>query len=660
MSRHVIQVPINKSSNGEELIVGQLVGGSWSVIYPPMVSDLLYIGQNCRVGVAWNSESIPKNKNIVGTKLCLYANSSLSISTGWIKFAEFGEGSSLPAGDPADATFSSITSGWNKFEFPVPTSIYSLILTVVWNSPYDYRGYTTFNSHRASTNKPYIEVTYDDIAPDKPSSLYPNGITLSTRDTIRFAWTHNSREELQQKGFELQYSTDGGTTWTTVSQTTANQFYDMPPNTLPLQGSVTWKVRTIDGNDEVSEYSTASFTLGIIPQKVPIAIAPIGQYIDENDPITFEWRFMGGSAGEYQTKFDLEYSTDNGYTWITVSQVSQNTYYQIPAKTLQTGNVLWRVRTYNNWDEVSPYSENKSFTIIGSPPIPLITNVTNSGKPTITWQSVEQQVYELQIIQSENVIFDTGSVYSINAREFKLPLYLKDGNYRARLRIYNQYNLPSPYAEKNFTIFTVKPEKPQIEIFSGEYTITIKGYNLSEIGMVFRDNIFIGQLENGIFIDSTAENNKEYQYFIRSVNNEDNFEDSDIKLAYCSFNGTTLALNSNPSDFIKLKYGLNSNPVKSGQFNVSVNLQNFDGREYPIVEFSEFSNKSKTFKFYIKAREDLIKLINMIKARELFILRDTDGTNIIGAITDISFDENVILGGYEIGFTIMQTGDLYD
>ncbi len=648
MARHTIQIPIIKSSNDNQMVIGS--NPDMQFIPVPRVSNSLYIAQNCRIGVGWDGNQIPKNKNIVSQKVCLYANGSLTPRGGFIKMLEFGEGSALPSPQPSDRTFTYISSGWNKFDIPITTPVHSAILGIWFDLMLDYFDYTTFNSHRASNNKPYLEIIYDDIPPDKPSSLYPNGVTVNPRDVIRFAWSHNSKEGNEQKGFTLQYSLNGGTSWTTVNQTTPNQFYDMPANTLPTSGTVLWRVRTIDGNDEISEYTTASFTLGIVPQKAPIPISPISQYIDENNPIRFEWNFTGGSDGETQSKFDLQYSSDGGSTWTTKTVATSNQYYELPAGTLSSGNITWRVRTYNNWNEVSPYSENRSFTVIGSPPIPLISNISNSGRPTINWQSTDQHIYELEILKDDEVIFDSGSIPSTSDRSFKLENYLPDGNYKAKLRIYNEYNLFSPWAERNFTISTVKPQKPIIEVFNGEYSVTIKVSNTSARTLVYRDNILIGEVEGDTFVDYTGENKKEYQYFARTIDVNENFSDSDIKLARCKFSGNTLALADRPEDFVKLRYGYNERPKKTNSFGVNGNLVYYDGRKYPVVEYSEFEDRVKTLTFVVRTLEEVERIEEMMAQRKTFLYRDNKGKNIYGTILNIGYEE--VLLGYEINLTI--------
>lgn len=651
MARHSIEIPINKSSNDSSSLVGSFAANTLTTHNFPRVSGELYLGNASSIGLAWDNTSIPSNKNIVSAVLNLRSYKTIG-GTKILKYGEFAEGSKMPSKSPLDKVIT-LSSDWNAISLPLPIIINSVIIGVDFVFETDFFDYTTFDSSRATSNRPYLVVTYDDIPPDKPTSLYPSSTTVSTRDIIRFAWLHNSREGLNQKAFTLQYSTDSGSTWTTVTQTTPDQYYDLLANTLPTSGTVTWKVMTVDDNDEVSIYTSSSFTLGIVPQSPPIPIAPIGQYIDEKNPIRFEWNFVGGSSGETQSKFDLQYSTDGGTMWTTKTETSINKYYELAAKTLSSGNIIWRVRTYNNWGEVSPYSEDRSFTVIGSPPIPLISVISNSGLPLIKWQSQEQHLYELQIVEADKIIFDNGTIPSTTEREYKLKEYLKDGNYKARIRVYNEFNFKSEWAEKNFTISTAKPLKPIIEVFNGEYTVAIDIINISAKNLIYRDNILIGEVNGNKFIDYTGKNNKEYKYFVRAIDSSDNFADSEIKLGSCKFSGNTLATKREPSKFIRLKYGLNNIPKKTNIINTLGILNFYDGREYPVMEYSEFSSLEKNLTFSLRTREEIEELRELINKKETLIYRDFDGEIIIGNIIMLT-DEKTMFG-YDVNFTIIKT-----
>ena len=546
-----------------------------------------------------------------------------------------------------------LKSGWNSIETSAFNGIAEdarpwLFIEQV-DSVHKPFSHAEIYSH-LSDYKPYIVVTYEDVPPGPPSSLYPNNTTVNARNVIRFSWKHNSEEGTQQKGFTLQYSIDGGSTWVTVSQTTSNQYYDLPKETLPLTGEILWRVKTKDQNDLESPYTNAKFNTAVVPQKPPTLVSPLSGYLDGSKPITFKWNFIGGTAEDKQGKYDLQYSINQGASWTTITVESEESEHIVPENTFQSGNIYWRVRTYNTYGDVSPYSQIGSFYVINSPPIPQITEVTNSAKPTVTWISTEQYLYELQILRDEEVVFNSGAIPNTSDRSYKIDDFLDDGNYKARFRVMNQYNLYSDWAEYNFTIATVKPDKPNLIVYNGEYSVTLETNDTSLKTLVYRDNKLIGEAIDNRFIDYTGENKKEYAYFIRVVDEEDNFNDSNIELGKCSFKGNTIALASKPEDYVVLKYGVGDIPGKSSRITNNGTLTYFDGRKYPATEFSEHKGKEKSLSFFIKDLDKLNKLIDLIDKKETLLYRDINGEIIYGTVLNIDYRKSLL--GYEVSFTI--------
>lgn len=500
------------------------------------------------------------------------------------------------------------------------------------------------------------------IAPPlAPASLYPNGTIVDARSIIRFSWAHKSQESTQQLGFTLEYSVDNGVNWTAVSQSTSNQYYNMPAETLPPNKGIRWKVKTKDTNELESNYSNAQFNTSSVPPLAPILISPLSRYLDGTKVITFNWSFIGGTAEDKQGKFDLEYSIDKGATWNKATVVSNNTEHSIAENTFQSTNVYWRVKTYNTYGDEGPYSEIGSFFVINSPPIPQIQSVSNSSRPIVMWISTDQQAYEIEIAKNSETIFQTGKVHA-NVRTHKVDKFLDNGQYLARIRIENEYSLNSTWTEYNFVIDTVKPQTPDIGVFSQEHTVIIKTDNTNLKTLIYRDNELIGEAVNGIFTDYTGENGRYYNYFVRSVDNEESFADSESKIARCKFNGNTIASAIDPKNFLKMKYGLDAIPRKNSIISNQGNLVHYDGRTYPIAEYSEFKAESKTMSFVIKNKEELERLIQLIQSKETLIYRDADGEVMYGAVFSLDYEKH-ILGYYQVGFTITKTdhkGVAYD
>ncbi len=674
MANHTITLPIIKSSN--DFGYSALTGAYWDSYYnrleyvftePVAVSNTLAIAYRSsatyRMGVAWDESQVPKGKEIKNATLHYYTTHGHSKPISY-KYASFNEGSTIPSHEPSDGVKAGgASSGWGELDLGKPKGS-SVILYAALSTTklYFYDGVQEhyingaeawkIYSHRNATNQPYVVITYGDVPPEPPTSLYPNGAIISNRDVIRFSWVHNSAAGVTQKGYVLQYSLDNGVTWTTVSQTTTNQYYDMTANTLPTSGTVTWRVRTTDANDETSEFTTANFTIGIPTQKAPVPISPISQYADERLPIRFEWIFSGGSANDIQSKVDLQYSRDSGVTWTTVTRNISDTYLVLNAGSVTKGNVAWRVRTYNQWGDVSPFSDVKSFTVIGSPATPLITDISNRARPTIKWQTSEQHLYELEILLDNAIIYRTGVIPSSTEKEHQIPIYLDNGEYTARLRIVNEYNLSSQWAEKNFTIQVIKPNKPDITVYNGSFGVTIKS-DTELKALIYRDSEYFGEMTDGIYKDYTGANDKEYKYFIRVIDSNDSFSDSPVKIGKCRLPCNTIAILSKPEDYVKLEYGLDGVPQKNNTFSINATMQHYDGRMYPVAEYSEFRNFEKTLSFHFDNKTNVDKLQDMINKNKTLIYRDTDGEVIIGNVLTLDYSKMIL--GYTVGFTITRT-----
>lgn len=545
-----------------------------------------------------------------------------------------------------ESTWSTVTQNTANQYYNMPAGTLPANKVINWRvKTKDKNGLESGYTSAAFTTNP--------AAPLAPTSLYPSGASIDTRSILKFSWAHKSQEATSQKAFTLEYSIDSGVNWTTVSQTTSNEYYNLAADILPPNKGIQWRVKTKDTNDLESTFSSTSFNTGSVPPLTPTLVSPLSRYLDGTMPIVFNWDFIGGTAEDTQGKYDLEYSLDKGSTWTKITTVSSITQHTIAENTFQSSNIYWRVKIYNTYGDASPYSVIGSFFVINIPPIPQIQSVTNSSRPTIQWISVEQQGYELEILDSNKIVFKTGKIHAPSDRSYKVNKFLDDGNYLARLRVANEYNLSSPWAEYNFTIETIKPDKPQINVFSGEYSVTLRSNNSDHLTLVYRDNILIGELTNGIFTDYTGENGKYYKYFIRIVDAEDNFADSELKMARCKFKGNTIALANVPEEYLKLRYGLDSIPKKANAFSTQGSLVYYDGRPYPVAEHSEFKSKTKTVSLILKTKKEVDKLLEFINSRETLIYRDADGENIYGAIFSLDYEKN-ILGYYQIGFTILR------
>jgi hypothetical protein len=239
----------------------------------------------------------------------------------------------------------------------------------------------------------------------------------------------------------------------------------------------------------------------------PIPKGPIGAR-DNKSIICFEWEYSS-SVGDKQSKFDLQWSVDQ-LTWTTITRTSVNNYYDMPANTLPAGNIYWRVRCYNPYSEVGPYCATQSFYAIGAPPVPIINSVqANSARPIIAWSVTGQQIYQLQVLSGDTIVYDSGNQPSISARQHKVMAFLADGTYAVQLHVKNEYGLWSEWGTASVTIATVKPVKPLITATKTQYGQQFKAtqYPASYV-LLYRDGACIEKQINRSPVDNLVRSGK--------------------------------------------------------------------------------------------------------------------------------------------------------
>ena len=251
-----------------------------------------------------------------------------------------------------------------------------------------------------------------------------------------------------------------------------------------------------------------------VPPNAPTPTDPIGAYKDNKAAVHFAWQY-NSDVGGVQKKFDLQWSTDQ-VNWTTVSQTTANNYYDMPADTLATGNVYWRVRCYNEYDEASEYCSIQSFYAVGAPTAPAINAIpTNSARPVISWSAFAQQVYQLQVLSDNTVVYDSGIVPGISIRQHKVMAWLADGEYIVRICVKNEYDLWSEWGSATVTISTVKPTKPTLTAAK-----TLTGIKLTVPSgrmLIYRDGKCIGETATGEYNDNAIANGKEHDYVARAI-----------------------------------------------------------------------------------------------------------------------------------------------
>ena len=161
----------------------------------------------------------------------------------------------------------------------------------------------------------------------------------------------------------------------------------------------------------------------------------------------------------------------------------------------------------------------------------------------------------------------------------------------------------SDWTETGFAIQTEGPEKPELTIHNKAYCVMLKFDNVIDIENMYLyraeinqgDFICLAEIEGDTYFDFSTGNNKVYKYFLRVVNNQESFADSDIMTGSCSFSGNTLAASSELGDIVKLKYGQDGIPKKAHQFQWWATVHSLTVENILYMNFQNFVMRAKVY-----------------------------------------------------------------
>jgi len=482
--------------------------------------------------------------------------------------------------------------------------------------------------------------TFENYAPLAPTFLSPTA-PQSPVLSIRFSWIFNDvpGSPFKQTGSQLEY-TESGKQPVTVNISGATNQYTMPANTFTA-GSVSFRVRSSCNGVWGPWSSTASFTLTDASPLKPVLIYPLNVSVNGANGVLLEWRY-NSSFDTFPTRFDIRYRLDGG-NWITKTNNSSGSTpanNSVMTDPIVTQNrVEWQVQARGLTGTTGPWSDVGQFNTVGVPDAPVIVNVSNSNLPTVTFSASSIRSWELEVLQNNNIFYATGVRAFINEFTHKITRIIENGNYLARMRVTNVHGLNSAWGFLAFNIEAYAPEPLTLSITCNQRLFIRLHFNNAEEKTVYvyrsvtgkNEYLRIATLRQSVFDDYTVRPKQRYEYFVRVLNDEYNFADSNKVTGSVSFSETVIAEQDNPHKMIKFLYQLDNTPSKNVSFDFNKTLTNFIGRESPVLQIGSFSSKTANFAFFCKVSE-YEKLENFHKNKKVLVLRDRRVGVIYGTI----------------------------
>ncbi len=207
---------------------------------------------------------------------------------------------------------------------------------------YTYDVYIVATADDGSTAQtPVAQFTTTD-AQAQAECISPAGVF--TQGDVTFVWSHTTAYGSQQYAYDLQYSTNNGSSWTSIES------HKITPNTtkaytLTDAGTYKWRVRTYNSNDVAGEWAEASF-INVVPANPPSNLS-----VNTKGRPTVIWAATSQSAYQIQFLLGNSIAYDSGAVYTSQTSHFVNQYFD------DNRSYVVRLRIYNALGEVSEWVE---------------------------------------------------------------------------------------------------------------------------------------------------------------------------------------------------------------------------------------------------------------------------------------------------------------
>lgn len=486
----------------------------------------------------------------------------------------------------------------------------------------------TMQSSRTS-KPPYMEITID------TDYLYleatSTGFVDPSKD-FRFEWKiaptlhlYNPMTSQSSAQFRIRKKGEEETQTTDISGATA--FHIIPANTLEAS-AYEWQVSvtTDDGRTATTEWQEFTTVDGTSSAKI---IRPNLITLDGSAVNRFEWEHTISTAS-LPRGYEIQYrESDSQWQTLIDQKQTDQTYYDVPANTLPAGNLEWRVRTYNSNLTPGNWSDSASIIVRSAPPAPIITSVTSSPRPVISWQSEGQIQAEVRINDS------TRSVLSA-AKSYRWEDFLPDGFITVNVRVKNQFDLWSPWASAQTTIKNTPSGQITLSASVSNYAVSLSINSTYPQNYIYRDDVLIGKAvkREGVdtaftYLDDTALGS--HSYYAMGVDDQSNYQQSERITEKVSVPfgviGELKALS-----WIELKRKRGSYPSHDIKRSYPVTMVYYSGNPLPVAHVSNELDASHTLEFTTdKTTADHLENLT----GKTVIYKDVRGDLIIGVLVSV-------------------------
>ena len=505
-----------------------------------------------------------------------------------------------------------------------------------------------------STRKPSLVCEYsDDTVGITADGFAPTaGAFVNRFEKNMFTWrcdddTADSQvcfAEIKQTSAVFEWRVKNASASNTISVSGATTACTVPANTFP-SGTIEWRVKVTanSGTTTTSAWQEIT-TTDVTPTAKPVS--PSGIVIDATIANRFSWQHII-STGTPQSKADLQWSAD-GTTWNTLATVAgENQYYDVPANKFTSGTKYWRVRTYNTDGIAGEWSDAAQIVVIAAPTAPSIQIKSTGPRPSISWQTSEQEAYQVELDGKLSV----GTHYGTD-KTWTSPAYLADGSHTVRVRVQNQYGMWSDWGAAALPVTNT----PGASITLSVQASSVADLNWQTSGsydfyLVYRNDKPIAKLTQTQYTDELSSGNVIYQVRGCYADSSNYGLSSAVTVTITTGQYVTLYGIASGKKVMLKHCGLKNQPVQNA-INRDIQYIFMYGSTYPHAERSEFVTKKVGGTAVFLPGEDKAGFDALIG--ELVCLKTQSGEMVIGYLNETSDTSRVNPDKSVVNFSIQQ------
>ena len=220
--------------------------------------------------------------------------------------------------------------------------------------------------------------------PGKPTNLAPSGSVFDAADPLLITWTHVGADASPQSAYELQWSTDGGTTWAgtgKVTSTTSSR--NLAANLATRPNGLTYQFRVRTWGAYATEPSYSPWSDPVTNQafaKPVVTITLPGGSIITGNTLTVPWTFAAGGRPQASYLAELR----QGSTLLETREVTTSTTSTTFATNLEDSKT-YTAKIYaaagSQWSLPVSVSVSVAYAV---PPTPTLTAAWADGGAVLT------------------------------------------------------------------------------------------------------------------------------------------------------------------------------------------------------------------------------------------------------------------------------------